>query len=348
MSEPTNVRDEDAFDVAAVHAWLGEKGAPPQVSQFRGGASNLTYLLRYPGRDLILRRPPRGTKASSAHDMKREYRIQSGLRQVFPYVPEMIAICTDDSVIGSDFYVMKRIPGTILRSNLPDGVTLPPDQATGLCRNIFDRLVDLHSIDPAAANLTDLGKGPGYVRRQVSGWSDRYRKAQTPDAPGFEEIMGWLANNQPADVGACIIHNDYRFDNIVLNPDLPWDSPKAVRGVLDWEMATIGDPLMDLGGALAYWIQADDSKELAILRRQPTHVPGMLTRRQVVDYYAGLTGRDTSAWPFYETFGVFRLAVIIQQIYYRYFHGETTNPQFQHYGMAVGFLRDQARSVMAG
>lgn len=348
MTEPGNVRDEDAFDVVAVHAWLGAEGAPPQVRQFRGGASNLTYLLRYPDRDLILRRPPRGTKASSAHDMKREYRIQSGLREVFPYVPRMVAICTDESVIGSDFYLMERIPGTILRRELPDGVTLTERQASGLCRNVFDRLIDLHSVDPAPAGLTDLGKGPGYVRRQVSGWSDRYRNARTPDAPDFDEVMNWLAGHQPDDVAACIIHNDYRFDNIVLNPDVPWDSPAAVRGVLDWEMATIGDPLMDLGGALAYWIQADDAQEFAMLRRQPTHLPGMFTRRQVVDYYQQRTGRDTGDWPFYETFGIFRLAVIIQQIYYRYFHGQTTNPQFQHYGQAVGFLRDQARSVMTG
>ena len=352
MSEPGNVRDEDAFDAEAVHAWLGErfgeKGEPPLVRQFSGGASNLTYLLRYPDRDLILRRPPRGTKPSSAHDMRREYRIQSRLRPVFGYVPEMVAMCTDPSVIGSDFYVMERIPGTILRSELPDGVTLTPDQAAGLCRNVFDRLIDLHSVDPAAAGLTDLGKGPGYVRRQVSGWSDRYRTAQTPDAPAFDPVMDWLAANQPDDVTACVIHNDYRFDNIVLDPDLPWDSPSAVRGVLDWEMATVGDPLMDLGGALAYWVQADDNEEFALLRRQPTNVPGMLTRRQLVAYYRERTGHDTDAWPFYETFGLFRLAVIVQQIYYRYFHGQTTNPAFQHYGFAVGFLRDQALRAMAG
>jgi aminoglycoside phosphotransferase (APT) family kinase protein len=348
MSEAGAVRAEDAFDVQAVHAWLGEPGGPPDVRQFGGGASNLTYLLRYPGRDLILRRPPRGTRASSAHDMRREYRIQSRLRPVFPYVPAMVAMCTDDSVMGSDFYVMERIPGTILRGELPDGLTLTEDQAAGLCRNLFDRLIDLHPVDPSAAGLTDLGKGPGYVRRQVSGWTDRYRKAQTPDAPSFDAIIDWLEANQPDDVAACVIHNDYRLDNIVLDPSLPWDSPSALRGVLDWEMATIGDPLRELGGALAYWIQADDNEEFALLRRQPSNAPGMLTRRQVVAYYRERTGRDTAAWPFYETFGLFRLGAIVQQIYYRYFHGQTTNPAFQHYGFATGFLRDQALRTMAG
>ena len=347
MSEAGSVRDEDAFDVQAVHAWLGEKGEPPEVRQFRGGASNLTYLLRYPGRELILRRPPRGTKASSAHDMRREYRIQSLLRPVFPYVPEMVAMCTDPSVIGSDFYVMERIPGTILRSEMPDGVTLTEGQAAGLCRNLFDRLIDLHSVDAAAAGLTDLGRGPGYVARQVSGWSDRYHKALTPDAADFDAIIDWLEANQPDDVAACVIHNDFRLDNIVLDPALPWDSPSAVRGVLDWELATIGDPLMDLGSALAYWIQADDNPEFALLRRQPTNAPGMLTRSQIVAYYGERTGRDTAALPFYETFGLFRLGVIVQQIYYRYFHGQTSNPAFQHYGFATGFLRDQALRAMA-
>ncbi|MEY9929658.1 aminoglycoside phosphotransferase (APT) family kinase protein [Catenulispora sp. GP43] len=359
MSEADAVRGEDAFDVAAVHAWLGEQGEqgespqvwqgePPQVRQFSGGASNLTYLLAYPGRELILRRPPRGTKASSAHDMRREYRVQSLLRPVFPYVPEMVAMCTDPSVIGSDFYVMERIPGTIVRTEWPDGVSLTEDQAAGLCRNVFDRLIDLHSVDPAAAGLADLGKGPGYVGRQVSGWTDRYRKALTPDAPDFDAVIDWLAAHQPHDVGACVIHNDYRLDNIVLDPAQPWDSPTAVRGVLDWEMATVGDPLMDLGSALAYWVQADDNEEFGLLRRQPTTTAGMLTRAQIVAYYGERTGRDVAAWPFYETFGLFRLAVIVQQIYYRYFHGQTTNPAFKHFGFAAVFLRDQALRAMAG
>ena len=348
MSEPGAVRDEDAFDVEAVHTWLGRPGDPPQVRQFSGGASNLTYLLRYPGQDLILRRPPRGTKASSAHDMQREYRIQSRLRPVFGYVPQMVALCTDPAVLGTDFYVMERIPGTILRDRLPDGVTLTRDQAAGLCRNLFDRLVDLHAVDPVATGLTDLGKGPGYVARQVSGWTDRYHKARTPDAPDFDGVIDWLTANQPDDVVACVIHNDFRFDNIVLEPDLPWDEPAAVRCVLDWELATIGDPLMDLGSALAYWIQADDNEEFALLRRQPSDLPGMFTRNEIVAYYRERTGLDTAAWPFYETFGLFRLAVIVQQIYYRYHHGQTTNPAFALYGPAVGFLRDQALRAMAG
>ncbi len=348
--EPSGVRAEDAFDVERVHAWLGREGGSgsAEVRQFRGGASNLTYLLRYPDRDLILRRAPAGTKAKSAHDMRREYTIQERLRPVFPYVPAMVGLCTDERVIGGDFYVMERVPGLILRQEPPAGLALPPDRVRALSHVVLDRLVDLHAVDPAAAGLTDLGKGPGYVRRQVTGWSDRYRKALTPDVPGFEEVMAWLDRWQPPDVASCVIHNDFRFDNVVLDPDpAAWDRPTAVRGILDWELATIGDPLMDLGGALAYWVQADDAGEFGLTRRQPTHLPGMPTRAEVVAYYCRRTGRSADNWPFYEVFGLFRLAVIAQQIHYRYYHGQTTNPAFQHFGLAVGWLQDQARKVMA-
>jgi aminoglycoside phosphotransferase (APT) family kinase protein len=279
--------------------------------------------------------------------MGREFMIQSQLAPVFPYVPEMVGLCTDENVIGGVFYVMERLDGVILRQELPAGVTLSPDQAAGLSRSVLDRLVDLHGVDPTAAGLTGLGKGEGYIRRQVAGWSDRYVRALTPDVPGFEEVMAWLDRYQPADVASCVIHNDFRFDNVVLDPDpATWDRPTAVRGVLDWELATIGDPLMDLGGALAYWVQADDSGEFGLTRLQPTHLPGMPTRAEVVAYYCERTGRSTDNWPFYEVFGLFRLAVIVQQIYYRYYHGQTTNPAFQHFALAVGWLQDQARKVM--
>lgn len=342
VDEARAVRDEDAFDVAAVAAWLKEQvtglEGTPQVRQFRGGASNLTYLLRYPDRDLILRRPPRGTKAKSAHDMRREHLIQSRLKPVFRYVPEMLALCTDESVIGSDFYVMERIDGLILRRDLPPGVSLPPSEARKLCHNLLDRLVELHSIDPAAAGLDDIGKGRGYVKRQVAGWSDRYRRARTWNVPTYRKVMAWLGANQPEDVRTCVIHNDFRFDNVVLDPN----DLQRVRGILDWEMATLGDPLMDLGGALAYWIQADDGPLSGVLRRQPTHLPGMLTRREVVSYYCERAGLPSENWTFYEVFGLFRLAVIAQQIYYRYFHKQTSNPAFKNLWVAVHYLHRRA------
>src|ERR1700754_3229474 len=252
------VRDEDAFDVAAVDEWLHAQASdltgPPDVRQFSGGASTLTYLLRSPERDVILRRPPPGTKAASAHDMAREYRVQQSLKLAFPYVPRMVALCQDHDVIGSDFYVMERVEGTILRKDIPAGLGLDATSTRQLCKSVIDRLAHLHSVDPVAAGLADLGKGPGYVARQVEGWSRRYRAAKTWNVPSFEKVMRWLDANQPDDVAARVIHNDFRFDNVVLAPD----DPQRIVGILDWEMATIGDPLMDLGGALAYWVEATD------------------------------------------------------------------------------------------
>ena len=340
------VREEDAFDVAAVDAWLQSLApslsGPPTVEQFSGGASNLTYLLRYPERDLILRRPPQGTKAASAHDMAREYHVQDSLKPVFPYVPSMIGLCQDESVIGSDFYVMERLAGTILRKEAPADLGLDPAGRRQLCESVIDRLVDLHEVDPAAAGLADLGKGPGYVRRQVEGWSRRYRAAKTWNVPSFERVMRWLEDNQPDDVGTCVIHNDFRLDNVVLAPG----DPQRIVGILDWEMATVGDPLMDLGGALAYWVQADDDRFMHILRRQPTHLPGMPTRDEVVARYAERSGRQIDHWPFYEVFGLFRLATIAQQIYYRYHHKQTRNPAFKNFWLGVLYLDRRCRRIV--
>lgn len=343
------VRPEDAFDVARVATWLAAQDAgltgrgEPDVREFYGGASNLTYLLRYPGRDLILRRPPAGHKAKGAHDMEREFRIQHQLAPVFAYVPRMVALCTDDSVLGSEFYVMERVAGLVPRREL--GVELSEEQTRLLCARAIDLLVDLHSVDPVAAGLADLAKGEGYVTRQVSGWSQRFRQARTGRRDNsFEKVMGWLADHQPADAGHCLIHNDFRLDNLVLDPD---DATRPIA-LLDWEMATVGDPLMDLGGAMAYWVQADDNRLMRLTRRQPTQMPGMFTRREVVDYYCLRTGRTVTdrEWTFYEVFGLFRLAVIAQQIWYRYTRKQTTNPAFRHFGFFVLMLEWRCRRLI--
>jgi aminoglycoside phosphotransferase (APT) family kinase protein len=341
------VRDEDTFDMAAVDVWLRSQrvdlpAGPPEVRQFSGGASNLTYLLRYRGLDLVLRRPPVGTKARSAHDMSREYRIQAGLAPVFPAVPAMVAHCNDESVIGSEFYVMERLDGVIpRRSRL--GIDLTPEETGKLCHTVIDTLVELHRVDPAAAGLADLGRGDGYVERQVSGWTARYRKAKTWNVPGYERVMDWLEANRPADVGSCVTHNDFRLDNLVLAPD----DPHQVVGVLDWELATVGDPLMDLGSALAYWVQADDDRAFRRFRLQPTDLPGMLTRDEVVRYYCDRSGLDPANWMFYEVFGLFRLAVIAQQIYYRYHHKQTRNPRFKNLWLPVNYLEFRCRRIIA-
>ncbi|MGH3360393.1 MAG: phosphotransferase family protein [Nocardioidaceae bacterium] len=343
--ERTEVRREDVFDVSAVATWLdGHAGitGEPEVEQFRRGASNLTYLLRYPDRTLVLRRPPDGSKAQGAHDMTREFNVQDGLAPVYPYVPEMVALCTDENVIGSQFYVMERVEGTILREDLPDGITLSPEQAGTLASAFVDRFVDLHRVDPGEAGLEDLGRGSGYVARQVAGWSARYRRARTPDAPDFQPIITWLNRELPPDVDTCVIHNDYRLDNLVLD-----DALSEVRAVLDWEMATLGDPLMDLACALAYWVEADDPAGMQELRKQPSQLPGMPTRSDIFEYYCVRTDREVDNWSFYEVFGTFRLAVILQQIYLRFHLGQTTNPDFAGFGRTVEYLHERCQEILA-
>ncbi|RNL60849.1 phosphotransferase family protein [Nocardioides marmoriginsengisoli] len=349
------VREEDAFDLEAVRTWLAGHGVAlvgdVEIQQFGGGASNLTYSLRTPEHDLILRRPPAGQKAKGAHDMGREYRIQSALQEPFGLVPEMVAFCEDESVIGSEFYVMRRLDGIIPRRDLPEGLDLDETRARALCTTFVDTLIKLHRVDTSLPEVAAMGKGTGYVERQIGGWSTRYRNAHTEDAPGFEKVMAWLAERMPADVANCVIHNDFRFDNVVLAAD----DPSTIIGVLDWEMATLGDPLMDLGGNLAYWVQPDDDEGFQLVRRQPSNVPGMMTRAEIVAYYceqmADVIGRSSitpEEWKFYEVYGLFRFAVIAQQIYYRYFHGQTTNEMYALFGQAVHYYEDRCLRVIDG
>lgn len=341
-----NVRPGEELDVPAVDGWLkmqlpGLDGLP-KVTQYAGGASNWTYRLQYPNHDLILRRPPAGTKAKSAHDMAREFLVQKSLKPVYPVVPKMIGLCEDETVIGAEFYVMERIGGVIPRARLPAGLKLTKAQTRQLCLNVIDKLVELHRIDYRQAGLESLGKGAGYCRRQIAGWSDRYQKARTWNVPSYRFVRRWLAENTPEDVATCIIHNDWRFDNVVLDPD----DPTRVVGVLDWELATLGDPLMDLGSALAYWVQADDPYLMRLTRRQPTHLPGMLRREEVVEYYLDRTGLRPGNRAFYEVYGLFRLAVIAQQIYYRYHHGQTRNPAFKNFWILVNYFDWRCRGII--
>lgn len=346
------VRAEDAFDVGRVAEWLRDNASDatgldgtPEVEQFTGGASNLTYLLRYPARDVILRRPPTGTKARGAHDMRREHDVQAALAPVFPAVPRMVAFCADEDVVGSEFYVMERVLGTILRREVPASLGLDERRVRRLCETAVDTLVALHDVDIAAAGLGDLDRGDGYVRRQVEGWSGRFVRARTDDVPDYAATMAWLAANQPADRPHTLVHNDFRFDNLVLDPA----DPTRVVAVLDWEMATVGDPLMDLAAGLAYWVQADDPAPFLAMRRQPTHTPGMLTREEVVRRYTAARGLEVTPgqWRFYEVFGAFRLAVIAQQIYYRFHHGQTTNPAYGAFRDVVHHLDQRCGALVA-
>jgi aminoglycoside phosphotransferase (APT) family kinase protein len=254
----------------------------------------------------------------------------------------MVALCQDPAVLGADFYVMERIDGHIPRARLPEGVALGREETRRLCTNVLDALIALHRVDHRAVGLDALAKGPGYPRRQVEGWSERYEKARTWNVPSFRYVRAWLRERIPDDAAACVIHNDWRFDNVVLARD----DPTRVVGVLDWEMATVGDPLVELGSALAYWVQADDDLVMRANRRQPTHLSGMLRREEVVEYYLDRTGLRPASWTFYEVFGLFRLAGIAQQIYYRYYHGETRNPAFRHFWVIVNYFDWRCRRVI--
>lgn len=338
IDQPKKIREGEQLDATTVDEFVRKhvKGllGDLRVRQFPSGASNLTYELKYDNRTLVLRRPPFGTKARGAHDMVREAKLLESLRPSFPYVPEIVAICDDESILGAEFYVMERLEGIILRKEIPEELALDAADTRRLCETMIDRLVDLHSLDYEAAGLSYLNKGEGYVERQIVGWSTRYRKAQTPDVPDYIEVMNWLHEYMPDDVRQCVIHNDYRFDNFVLDPDNPFE----IIGVLDWELATIGDPLMDLGNTLAYWVEAGDDVQMHLLKRQPSDAEGMMTRDQIIEYYLEKTGIEIESFDFYRIYGLFRLAVILQQIYYRYFHGQTKDKRFADFGFVVGYI----------
>ncbi len=348
-----DVREEDSFDVAAVDAVLKEAvpglSGTPKVKQFPAGASNLTFRLDYDNRALVLRRPPRGARPKSGHSMIREFTVTRALKPVYPAVPEALYYADDEnSVLGVEFYVMDCVPGALLNNDIPPDWGWGEAETREFCGRVWDKLIELHAVDYKAAGLSDFGKPDGYVERQVLGWNARYEKALTEDADPFEDVRQWLADSRPAtEAGHCVVHGDFRIDNMILG-ETP---PHEIRAVLDWEMSAIGDPLMDLGACLVYWVEASDPDALMGLKKQPSDAPGMFTRREVLDYYGEKTGRKVDDFTFYYVYGVFRLAVVAQQIYYRYFHKHTTNPAYAPFGpggQALGqYCRHLIRNGMA-
>ena len=321
------MRTGEELDVARLQPFFEEHfggSGPISVEQFPSGHSNLTYLVRFGSRDVVLRRPPFGSKVPSAHDMSREFRVLSKLHMAFPPAPQALLYCDDRTVLGAPFYLMEPIRGVILRRDPPPGLDLSRDVAQRLSQEFIDNLARLHALDFAAFGLGDLGKPHGYLERQISGWIERYHKSQTDDIPEVELISAWLARRMPVNYGAALIHNDYKYDNVVLDPK----NLTSIVGVLDWEMCTVGDPLTDLGTALAYWTDPVDSEEFKEIRSAPTTLPGTLTRTQLVERYATTTRRDTGDMVFYLAFARFKVAVIIQQIYYRYAQGLTHDARF--------------------
>jgi aminoglycoside phosphotransferase (APT) family kinase protein len=327
--EPRAVRAGEELDAGRLLSYLRERlpgvEGEAEVRQFPAGFSNLTYLLRVGSDEFVLRRPPFGSRVKTAHDVGREYLILSRLHPVYKKVPRPVLFCEDESVVGAPFYLMERVRGRILRARPPEGLELSPEVMRRLSEAFVENLVEIHALDYEAAGLAGLGRPEGYVRRQVEGWTKRYFDAKTDEVPAVERLAAWLSENAPAEGGrAALIHNDYKYDNLVLAQD---DLTEVVA-VLDWEMATVGDPLMDLGTTLGYWVDADDTEEWRRYGFGLTALPGSLTRSEVLERYARLSGRDVPEVVFYYAYGLLKIAVIVQQIYARYKKGLTRDERF--------------------
>ena len=348
VDEAEPVREEERLDPERLRPFLesafpGARGAI-ELRQFRKGHSNLTYLVRLAANEAVLRRAPFGAKVKTAHDMSREFTILSALRAVYPRAPRPIAFCDDPAVIGAQFYLMERKRGVVLRgASVPPGLDFSPQLLGAVSGALVDNLVDLHSVDVRRPDLASIGHPQGYVARQVTGWTDRYAKAKTDTVPQIEEVAAWLGRNMPEESGAAVVHNDYKYDNVMLDPD----DPTRVVAVLDWEMATVGDPLMDLGTMLGYWSDRDDPEEARARPYGPTFLPGSLTRMQIVERYAERSGRAPFSPLFYYVFALFKIAVIVQQIYRRYVEGHTKDPRFAPLIHWVRVMGAQAARALA-
>lgn len=331
LDRPAAVRSGEELDVEQLSAYLGRElpelpgtADDVRVRQFPSGFSNLTYLVSVADVELVLRRPPFGANIKSAHDMGREFRILSALAGSYSKVPKTLIYCPDPEVLGAPFYLMERVAGVILRPRMPAGLEPDPATMAAVAASLVDTLAELHAVDYKRVGLADLGRPEGYTRRQVEGWAKRYETARTDDIPAMDEAVAWLAANMPSEDGAALIHNDFKYDNLVLDAaDL-----SRVVAVLDWEMATLGDPLMDLGTSLGYWVDPDDPPEMLELRLSPTTIPGNPSRLEVAEHYAGATGRSLDHLVFYYVYGLFKIAVIVQQIYSRFKRGDTQDPRF--------------------
>jgi aminoglycoside phosphotransferase (APT) family kinase protein len=332
------VRAGEELDLAALAAYLGGKidGAEHglTVEQFPGGHSNLTYLLRIGGREYVLRRAPLGPVPPKAHDMAREYRVLHAVHPHFPEAPAVYHLCEDSAVIGTVFFLMERRRGIILREQIP-----PDIHPQRISEAFVDCLVRLHAIDVSTGDLAALGRPKGFVERQVRGWTDRWSRAQTEPQPQMEAVIQWLAARLPPSLPATLVHNDYKLDNVMIA------STGSIAAVLDWEMTTIGDPLADLGLTLCYWAWANAPEVRAAGIPAITGQPGWYTREQLVDRYAERTGRDLTHLGYHEVLGVFKLAVIIQQIYYRFWRGQTHDERFRNFGERVTGLVRLAASL---
>lgn len=335
---PGEMPDADALSSYLTGRIEGFRGIP-EIRQYTGGYSNLTYLLTWEGGACILRRPPAGADVRGGHDMSREFRVLQALRTHFPCIPAPWLLCDDASVIGAPFFLMEKVEGLILRAGRTTGLDTTSESMHALSEQSVRLLARLHDIDPAGTPLEGLGRPDGYVKRQTEGWIERYRRSATDEVDGVEETIAWMLEQMPAEGGRSVIHNDFKYDNLVLDPA----DTARIRAVLDWEMATLGDPLLDLGTTLAYWSEADDPPALKPFNL--TWLPGNLTRREVVTLYAEARGIPEPEMLFPYVFGCFKVGVIVQQIYARYRRGLTTDERFA--GLKEVLEASMGRAVQA-
>lgn len=344
IDQAKEIRTGEELDLNKLNNYLAEHldgfSGEIEISQFPSGFSNLTYLLRSADKEYVLRRPPFGANIKGGHDMSREYRVLNALDGVYSKSPKPILFCDDHEVMGADFYMMERVKGVILRGRHPKDIELSPELMRNISETTVDHLAELHLIDLDASGLSDFGKPEGYTQRQVEGWTRRYYKAETDKIPQMDDVAKWMEQNIPDQKYVSLIHNDYKYDNLILNPD----NLNEIIAVLDWEMATIGNPLMDMGTSLAYWAQASDSDVLKPFSL--TWLPGNYTRAEFVDRYAEKTGFDLNDKLFYYVFGAFKIGVIIQQIYARYKKGLTQDPRFANLIYAVMACGENAAGAL--
>ncbi|MDX1545354.1 MAG: phosphotransferase family protein [Rhodothermales bacterium] len=340
------VRPDERFDEERLAGYLRGRlpGAeqPLSVRQFGGGAANLTYLLDYGTHRYVLRRPPLGPLPKSAHDMGREYRVLSRLWTAYPPAPRAFVFCDDEDVIGAPFFVMERREGVVVRKTLPD-VFDTPTAPRRMAEALVDALADLHAVDYDALGLADLGRPAGFIDRQIEGWWRRWEKAKTDDAPAMGAVRRWLAAHRPAEQAATLVHNDYKLDNVMLDPA---DAGRLVA-VFDWDMCTLGDPLSDLGALLTYWIEPGDPAPFHAMAMMPV-AARFPTRQALAARYAERSGRALPDLQFYHALGLYRLTVILAQIYVRYLRGQTQDRRFAALGALVPLTAQAALDVAEG
>lgn len=348
IKDTIEVRADEKFDEAKLAAYLNGRlpgsDNPLNVRQFGGGAANLTYLLDYGSHEYVLRRPPLGPVAKSAHDMAREYKVLSVLHQAFPLAPQAFLYCADESVIGADFFVMERRRGVVVRRELPPIFAGMPDAPRRMSQALVDALAAFHAVDYAALGLGDLGKPNGFIQRQVEGWYKRWQAAKTEDVAAMDAVYRWLADHLPESTGDSLVHNDYKLDNVMLDPN----DPGRMVAIFDWDMCTLGDPLSDLGALLCYWTEPTDPPGFQAMSMMPTGDPGFLTRAELVQRYAEKSGRSVRHINFYHALGLFRLTVIIAQIYIRYARGQTRDQRFAAFGPMIPAMAQAAHEVARG